>query len=206
MTLGARIARQFHHPHGALGRLAGFIMANRQSNRLRNRWTLALLHLRPADRVLEIGFGPGYAVAEATRLVPQGKVIGIDHSATMLAQAAARNAEAIRRGQVELFQGDAQDLSVVTAPVDSIYSANVVQFWPNPAAVFTALRAVLKPGGTVATTYQPRHRGASAADGDRMAAMLQDTLTACEFVEIRSEKLPLDPPVICVLARKPAAG
>jgi trans-aconitate methyltransferase len=206
MTFSQRLVGQFRHPRGALGRLAGFIMANRPYNRLRNRWTLGLLDLRPADQVLEIGFGPGYAVAEAARRVPQGKVIGIDHSATMLAQAGARNAEAIRRGRVALFQGDARDLSALAAPVDKIYSANVVQFWPDPAAVFAALRAALKPGGTIATTYQPRQRGASAADSDRMAASLQTVLEHCGFEDIRVESLHLEPPVICVLARRPAEG
>lgn len=204
MSLRTRLIRQFRQPHGPLGRLAGLIMATRPSNRERNRWTLALLELRPTDHVLELGFGPGYAIAEAARVLPQGIVYGIDHSDTMLAQASARNAQAIRRGQVRLCCGDAADLAWLPAPVDKIWSNNVVQFWSDPAAVFTTLLRASKPGGRVATAYQPRHRNATAADSDGMAASLQGILERCGYVDIRVERLPLDPPVICVLARKPA--
>jgi hypothetical protein len=51
--------RQFRRPTGLLGRLAGWIMANRPSNIERNRWTVDLLNVQPSDHVLEIGFGPG---------------------------------------------------------------------------------------------------------------------------------------------------
>jgi len=203
MALRTQIVQQFRQPHGLLGRVAGWIMANRPSNRERNRWTLALLELKPGDHVLEIGFGPGFAMAEASKLLPDGKVYGIDHSATMLAQASTRNARAITEGRVQLRCGDATDLSWLPSPVDKIWSNNVVQFWADPAAVFTALHRTLKPGGRVATTYQPRHRNATAADSNRMAASLQSVLGRCGFENIRVERLPLDPPVVCVLAQRP---
>ena len=34
-------------------------MAHRGANRQRNLWVVSLLDVRPADRMLEIGFGPG---------------------------------------------------------------------------------------------------------------------------------------------------
>jgi ubiquinone/menaquinone biosynthesis C-methylase UbiE len=55
-------------------------MAHRPSNRRRNRWVVSLLGIRPADQVLEIGFGPGLAIAELAR-AGAGHVYGIDHSA-----------------------------------------------------------------------------------------------------------------------------
>ena len=62
MSLRQNIVGQFKQPHGSLGQVAGFIMAKRPSNIERNQWTLDLLDLRPDDRVLEIGFGPGIAI------------------------------------------------------------------------------------------------------------------------------------------------
>jgi ubiquinone/menaquinone biosynthesis C-methylase UbiE len=71
-------------------------MAHRPSNRQRNSWVVSLLDLRPADRVLEINFGPGLAIAElARRAGDSGHVYGIDHSDVMLPQAARRNAAAM---------------------------------------------------------------------------------------------------------------
>ena len=68
--------------------MAGWVMAHRVSNRRRNAWVVSLLDVRPGDRVLEIGFGPGLALAELSRRVgPTGRVYGIDHSEVMLRHA-----------------------------------------------------------------------------------------------------------------------
>jgi len=49
-----RIAGQFHRPHGLDGRLAGWVMAHRSSNRRRNRWAL-LCYLRgPAGIIVAL--------------------------------------------------------------------------------------------------------------------------------------------------------
>jgi len=64
-TALSALVQQFGKPSGFLGVLAGIIMLVRPSNRLRNLRTLELLDVRPEDRVLEVGFGPGLAVARA---------------------------------------------------------------------------------------------------------------------------------------------
>jgi ubiquinone/menaquinone biosynthesis C-methylase UbiE len=66
------------------------MFAHRPSNRQRNRWVVSLLGVQPTDQVLEIGFGPGVAVAALAR-AGAGHVYGIDHSAVMLRQASRRN-------------------------------------------------------------------------------------------------------------------
>jgi hypothetical protein len=66
------LAGQFHRPHGVGGHLAGWVMAHRCSNRRRNRWVVSLLDVQPAGRVLEIGFGPGIAIAELSWLATRG--------------------------------------------------------------------------------------------------------------------------------------
>ena len=90
MSLVTPVYRQFRRPTGLLGRLAGWIMANRPSNIERNRWTVDVLNVQPADHVLEIGFGPGLAIAQVARLAPQGRLVGIDHSALMIERASRR--------------------------------------------------------------------------------------------------------------------
>src|ERR1700753_1993782 len=85
---------QGHHPRGAAGSVTGWVFAHRPSNRQRNRWVVSLLDVRPADQVLEIGFGPGVAVAALVR-AGAAHVYGIDHSGVMLRQASRRNAAGI---------------------------------------------------------------------------------------------------------------
>src|SRR5436305_3994606 len=111
---------QAHHPHGTAGHVAGWVFAHRPSNRQRNRWVVSLLGVRPADRVLEVGFGPGIAVAELVR-ASAGHVSGIDHSGVMLRQASRRNAAAIRAGRVPLINSPADHPPpAVNGPFDAI--------------------------------------------------------------------------------------
>jgi hypothetical protein len=61
------VMTQFVQPHGLVGRLAGWDMTLRPSNRKRNRWVVALLDVQPQDHILEIGFAPGLAIRELAR-------------------------------------------------------------------------------------------------------------------------------------------
>src|SRR5215207_1522053 len=91
-----RIVSQFMHPRGLAGRVVGWEMRLRPSNRKRNVWAVSLLDVQPTHRVLEIGFGPGVAIRELARRATRGQVVGIDRSEVMRAQAARRNAAEIR--------------------------------------------------------------------------------------------------------------
>src|SRR5881275_2886306 len=116
-SLDRDVIGQAHQPRGAAGSVSGWMFAHRPSNRQRNRWAVSLLDVRPTDRVLEIGFGPGVAVAELVR-AGAGHVVGIDHSAVMLRQASRRNAAAIRAGRVALLEAPVEQLPY--GPFDAV--------------------------------------------------------------------------------------
>src|SRR5690349_2085160 len=101
---------QAHHPRGVVGWAHGWMFALRPSNRQRNIWAVSLLDVRPTDRVLEIGFGPGVAIAEFARRATQGQVFGIDHSRAMVRHAARRNAAAVRAHRVHLMRASVERL------------------------------------------------------------------------------------------------
>jgi len=96
---------QFAQPRGLIGRLVGRIMA--YENRERNAWAVSLLKVQEADRVLEIGFGPGWTIEHLAALATGGFVAGVDHSQTMVRLATERNAAAVREGRVTLQRGSA---------------------------------------------------------------------------------------------------
>jgi ubiquinone/menaquinone biosynthesis C-methylase UbiE len=200
----AAIVRQFVHPRGAAGNVAGWEMAHRPSNRQRNSWVVSLLGVRPADRVLEIGFGPGLAVAAlASRVAPPGHVYGIDHSDVMLRQATKRNAAAIRAGRVTLTRASVEGLPpALDGPFDAIFAVNSFAFWKTPVQLLEDLRRRLAPGGRIAIASQPRHPGATR-DPSLAAREVTDLLQGAGFIQMRTEILNLDPPVVCVLARNP---
>jgi ubiquinone/menaquinone biosynthesis C-methylase UbiE len=198
------IVEQFGRPRGPLGILAGLIMRMRPSNRQRNLMTVEQLGIRPPDRVLEVGFGPGLAVARAAELASAGKVVGIDHSRLMLRQARRRNAAAIRAGRVELLLGSAEALPPLEARFDKVMAVNVYQFWEDPVAVLGGLRRIMNPGGVIALTLQPRRRGATADDTRTAAGRMGGSLRAAGFSGLRTEILEMEPvPAACVLGRAP---
>lgn len=201
-TVRSVIVRQFGKPSGPLGVLVGLVMRVRPSNRVRSSRTIDLLDLRPEDRILEVGFGPGLAVARAAEIVTAGKVVGIDHSELMLRQARRRNAKAIRAGRVELLLGSADALPRFEGRFDKVMAVNVYMFWKDPVSILGGLRQVMNPGGVVALTLQPRNRGATAYDTRLAAERMTASLLAAGFGEVRTEILEMAPvAAACVLGR-----
>ncbi len=143
----------FGHPRGLLGRLGGIIMA--RSTGLRNEWTISLLDIRRADRILEVGFGPGALIQALAARATEGFIADIDVSPLMLRQASRRNAQAIGEGRVQLQQGSALALPFEDASFDTALSANSVQLWPDQGAGVKEMQRVLQPGGVIAIILQP---------------------------------------------------
>lgn len=202
MSLRTQLIGQFKKPHGALGRVAGKIMTWRRSNRQRNRWTVVLLGIEPGDEVLEIGYGPGLAAGWAAQKVRSGHITGIDHSATMHAQASKRNRRWIKHNRLTLLCGDVFDLPHDTGHFDKVYSANVAQFWEEPVRVFSLLHDHMKPGGTIATTFMPRGKDPSKEDADAFARNMGEAMSQAGFHNLYYEWLDLEPvPAVCILAK-----
>jgi ubiquinone/menaquinone biosynthesis C-methylase UbiE len=196
------LVRQFSNPKGPAGTLAGLVMAHRSSNVRRNRWAVDLLNVRPTDRVLEIGFGPGVAIGELSRRIgPAGHVYGIDLSEVMLRQATRRNAAAIRAGRVTLRRASVENLAAAAPGLfDVILAVNNLAFWPDPVERLRELRQRLVPSGRMAVISQPRHPGATrdpVLAGREKAGLI----TRAGFTVERMETLlDLNPPAVCVIA------
>jgi ubiquinone/menaquinone biosynthesis C-methylase UbiE len=195
------MVRQFHHPTGAGGQVAGWIMGRRSSNVARNRWAVRLLDVQPTDRVIELGCGPGVAIAALAARAVRGLVVGVDHSQVMIRQARRRNGAAIRAGRVRLIHMPVENLSISDGPFDAALAVNTVGMWPDPTARLRELGRLLRPGGRIALVSQPRCPGATAATTAAAAEELAALLTEAGFVHLRVETLDLNPPVACVLGR-----
>jgi ubiquinone/menaquinone biosynthesis C-methylase UbiE len=192
---------QFSHPRGWRGWVVGQLMAIK--NRERSLWVLSRLELRPADRVLEIGFGSGADIRRVAARIPEGFVMGIDHSEAMVRLAASKNTRAIAAGHVTLRRGSASNLAYESNSFDAVYSINVAQFWEKPEEIAHEIRRVLKPGGQVALAIQPRNQGATEATALKTGEKLVKALSAAGFSPVRLERKLLRPvSVVCALAIK----
>jgi SAM-dependent methyltransferase len=198
------LVSQFRQPHGLGGRAADWVMAHRGSNRKRNVWAVGLLEVQPADRVLEIGFGPGIAIRELARHATRGVVVGVDHSELMVRRASRRNAAAVRAGRVELRLGNAEALPEFDAPFDRILAVNSLMFWDDPVARLKELRTLLSPRGRIAIAFQPRGAGSTDETAARAGEEIAAHFATAGFTDVRVETLALKPTaVVCVLGVSP---
>lgn len=175
-------------------------MATRGSNVDRNLWLVDLLELERHHRVLEIGPGPGVALAAVGEKVTDGHIVGLDHSATMLSQSKSRNRTMVSSGRLSLRLGSADKLPDGLGRFDRIYCMNVWQFWADPAAVIVDLAALLADEGRLAIGYQPRHPGAPGLDA--VEDQLRTDLTGAGLNNIVSDRMEIEPPVVSVIANR----
>lgn len=164
---------QFGAPRGPRGWVAAHMVARLTAGA--NRWMIDCLDVGPGDRVLDVGCGPGLAVAYAA--AKDSRVVGVDASRTMVRHADRRNRAAIRQGRVEIRRADAARLPFPDAAFTRVGSLNSLQFWPAPAQGLAELHRVLAPGGRVAVVLMARSvEGAGGAT----PAWVLETVAAME--------------------------
>ena len=103
------------------------------------------LPLRGDETVVDAGCGSGRLTALLLERLPRGRVIAIDASANMLAEAAAHLTPRFGH-RVAFLQTDLQTLAL-PAPVDAVFSTATFHWIPDHPRLFRHLAAALVPGG-----------------------------------------------------------
>lgn len=107
----------------------------------------AALAAAPGERILDVGCGPGFYCAELLEEVgPDGSIVGLDSSASMLTLA-ARRCEG--HGTVEFGEADATALPVEDASFDAALCVQVLEYVSDLPAGIAELYRALRPGGRV---------------------------------------------------------
>ena len=105
------------------------------------------LRLKPGDRVLDVGPGPGFvSFLLAARVGPTGLVYAVDPSADALAYLDRLRKE---RGiaNIETHVADAATLELPGVQVDAALIAMVLHHTDDPAGILRNAARLLKPGG-----------------------------------------------------------
>ncbi len=112
--------------------------------------TLDRIGMRPGDRVLEVGPGPGrLLIPAAARVLPGGTVEGVDVQQGMVDRLEQR-AAGITNLKVSL--GDATRLPFADATFDVVYLAMVLGEIPDRQVAIAECYRVLRPGGRLSIT------------------------------------------------------
>jgi arsenite methyltransferase len=112
-----------------------------------NHWTLG--HIEPGAVVLDLGCGAGTDLLIAAQMAgPDGHVIGVDMTPTMLQRARA-SADEMGLANVELHESLIESLPLADASVDVVISNGVIDLVPDKDAVLEEIDRVLRPGGRV---------------------------------------------------------
>lgn len=103
--------------------------------------------IRPGERVVDIGCGAGIDSLIAAKMVgPEGRVIGIDMTPSMLERARSA-AGAAGLDNVEFREGLMEDLPVEDGWADVVISNGVLNLTPNKPRALAEMNRVLAPGG-----------------------------------------------------------
>jgi SAM-dependent methyltransferase len=106
------------------------------------------LHLEQGSFVVDAGCGPGlWTPLLAEAIGPDGHILGIDISAEALVTAQRRSNNKWYRRQVQYKRAALEQLPVEYGEADSIFSANVSQYLPEPVYTFASMGPYLKQGG-----------------------------------------------------------
>jgi arsenite methyltransferase len=110
----------------------------------------AIAELRPGETVIDLGSGAGFdCFLAAKRVLPGGRVIGVDMTSSMVTKARGNAKKAGIEG-VEFRLGELEHLPVADATADVILSNCVINLVPDKRAAFQEAWRALKPGGRLA--------------------------------------------------------
>lgn len=177
-----------HHAHypgfaGPSGLLAALSMSvGREADAA---VAIELTGLSAADRLVDLGCGPGTAARRAARL--GATVIGVDPAPVMLRVARMLD----RSGRVSYTEGHAEALPLPDRSATVVWSIASVHHWPDLEAGLAEVRRVLEPGGRFLAIERHTEPGATglASHGwtDGRAAAFADTCRAAGFANLRIE-------------------
>jgi SAM-dependent methyltransferase len=190
----------FGLPRGRLARLLGWVMS--RSNLAEQRDILDFLAVRPGERVLEVGHGPGTLLK---LLADAGVTVsGVDPSPEMVAMTRRRLRAAIRDGRAETRVGTAEATGHPDQAYDAVVSVNNVPMWSDLGAGLSELYRVLRPGGRLVVSW---HGGRTPLPAARRLTLpdepLQRILTSTRQVFGDAERQELEHVVVFHAIRQP---
>ena len=137
-------AQHLFAPLGPTYERCGAILSLGQDPRWR-RFLVSQTEAGPDDRVLDVATGTGLVAREL--VARRGcRVVGVDQSAGMLAEARRRV-----NGRIELVEASAEQLPFADGEFDALTFTYLLRYVDDPAATLRELARTVRAGGTIAS-------------------------------------------------------
>jgi ubiquinone/menaquinone biosynthesis C-methylase UbiE len=118
-----------------------------RSIKLREDYAINLISDEPKGTAIDLGCGIGHALIRMKQL-GFDRVIGVDVSTIMLAEADRLLNAANVSTSTELYHGDVRDLKMITSSsVDVCTALGVIEYHPEDAPMLREVNRILKPNG-----------------------------------------------------------
>lgn len=170
---------------GVTGLLAGLTMIVRRGTVA--RLTADLASVSEADRVVDVGCGPGTAVREAARR--GARVTGVDPAPVMLRLARTLTRD---RSAITWAQGTAEDLPQPDGSATVLWAVATIHHWTDMTAGLNEAKRVLASGGRFLAIERRVRPGATglASHGwtDQQAESFAGQCRAAGFDEVQVDK------------------
>ena len=125
------------------------VLRSHRTRTARNSAAYLLPSLRPGQRLLEVGSGPGTITADLAELVAPGRLVALETSEEILA---LTRAEVQARGcdNVDYLVGDIHALDLPDDSFDVVHAHQVLQHVADPVQALREMVRVCRPSGVVA--------------------------------------------------------
>ena len=148
-------------------------------------WALNYFDLKDNNTILDIGCGGGMTLNRLSKLVPDGRFFGIDHSLVAVNESIKLNKNLIDSGKMKIEEASVDSLPFNDNSFDRIITVESFYFWPNPVENLKEVLRILKKGGKfmlVAEIYGKEGLSEETLNNIRIFNLLNPTMA--EFREM----------------------